>query len=217
MPSSRGSSQSRDWICISCVSCIDRWVLYHYCQLGSSCSRVNCTLKCQIRDAILCLYPSSIPKEMLRMKRKLKARAVWLKLKPKVGKMFQSWMQRKAQVIWSWMLVLTLGNMAFDESRPPVPRQNWKPQSADLCLSREETPAQGNRSNKEAKSDGNHVRETWPRPNPPIDMGCQKLLHRWSKINTHSRIKKSPWTREWHVVWIANVTIPLRHNGGPET
>ena len=28
--SSRGSSQPRDWTCISCVSCIGRWVLYHW-------------------------------------------------------------------------------------------------------------------------------------------------------------------------------------------
>ena len=27
---SRGSSQPRDWICISCISCIGRWILYHY-------------------------------------------------------------------------------------------------------------------------------------------------------------------------------------------
>ena len=33
MPFSRGSSQPRDWTCGSYVSCIGRWVLYHY--LGS--------------------------------------------------------------------------------------------------------------------------------------------------------------------------------------
>ena len=27
--SSRGSSQPRDWTCISCVSCFGRWILYH--------------------------------------------------------------------------------------------------------------------------------------------------------------------------------------------
>ena len=27
---SRGSSQPRDWICISCISFIGRWILYHY-------------------------------------------------------------------------------------------------------------------------------------------------------------------------------------------
>ena len=32
--SSRGSSQSRDWTCVSCVSCIGRWILYHWCHLG---------------------------------------------------------------------------------------------------------------------------------------------------------------------------------------
>ena len=29
MPFSRGSSQPRDWSCISCVSCLDRWAHYH--------------------------------------------------------------------------------------------------------------------------------------------------------------------------------------------
>ena len=35
MPSSRGSSQSRDQTCISYVSCTGRQALYHYCHLGS--------------------------------------------------------------------------------------------------------------------------------------------------------------------------------------
>ena len=35
MPSSRGSSQSRDLTHASHVSCIGRWALYHYCHLGS--------------------------------------------------------------------------------------------------------------------------------------------------------------------------------------
>ena len=29
MPSSRVSSRLRDYICVSCISCIGRWVLYH--------------------------------------------------------------------------------------------------------------------------------------------------------------------------------------------
>ena len=33
--SSRGSSQPRDQIYVSCVSCTGRWVLYHYHHLGS--------------------------------------------------------------------------------------------------------------------------------------------------------------------------------------
>ena len=33
MPSSRGSSQPRDWNHISYVSCIDKWVLYHQASL----------------------------------------------------------------------------------------------------------------------------------------------------------------------------------------
>ena len=28
-PSSRGSSRPRDRTCVSCISCIDRWILYH--------------------------------------------------------------------------------------------------------------------------------------------------------------------------------------------
>ena len=32
---SRGSSQLRDWTCVSCISCIDRWILYQLCHLGS--------------------------------------------------------------------------------------------------------------------------------------------------------------------------------------
>ena len=35
MFSSRGSSQARDWTHVSYVSCIGRWVLYHWCHLGS--------------------------------------------------------------------------------------------------------------------------------------------------------------------------------------
>ena len=34
-PSSRGSSQPRDQTCVSCISCIGRWVLYHQHHLGS--------------------------------------------------------------------------------------------------------------------------------------------------------------------------------------
>ena len=35
MPSSRGSSLPRDGTHISYISCIGRWVLYHWCHLGS--------------------------------------------------------------------------------------------------------------------------------------------------------------------------------------
>ena len=34
-PSSRGYSRVRDRNCVSYVSCIGRWVLYHWCHLGS--------------------------------------------------------------------------------------------------------------------------------------------------------------------------------------
>ena len=30
-----GSSQPRDWTCVSCISCIGRWSLYRWCHLGS--------------------------------------------------------------------------------------------------------------------------------------------------------------------------------------
>ena len=33
MPSSRGSSQPKEWTRVSYFSCIGRWVLYHYCHL----------------------------------------------------------------------------------------------------------------------------------------------------------------------------------------
>ena len=35
MPASRGSSRPRGLTCVSCVSCIGRQVLYHYCHLWS--------------------------------------------------------------------------------------------------------------------------------------------------------------------------------------
>ena len=35
MPSSRRSSRPRDRTHVSLVSCISRWVLYHYCHLGN--------------------------------------------------------------------------------------------------------------------------------------------------------------------------------------
>ena len=35
MTSSKGSSQPRDGTHISYVSCIGRWILYHWCHLGS--------------------------------------------------------------------------------------------------------------------------------------------------------------------------------------
>ena len=35
VPSSRGSSQPSDRTCIFYVSCFGRWVLFHYCHLGS--------------------------------------------------------------------------------------------------------------------------------------------------------------------------------------
>ena len=38
MPSSRGSSRSRDWTHVSCVSCISRQVLYHRCHLKPTAS-----------------------------------------------------------------------------------------------------------------------------------------------------------------------------------
>ena len=42
LPSSRGSSPSRDWTHISYVSCIGRWVLYHWHHLGSPVQSLSC-------------------------------------------------------------------------------------------------------------------------------------------------------------------------------
>ena len=42
MPSSRGSSQPRDWTPVSYVSCIGRWVLYHWHHLGSQVVLILC-------------------------------------------------------------------------------------------------------------------------------------------------------------------------------
>ena len=33
---SRGSSQPKDWTCISWISCIGRWIVYHWCPLGTT-------------------------------------------------------------------------------------------------------------------------------------------------------------------------------------
>ena len=38
---SRGSSQPRDWTHISCVSCMGRQILYHWCHLGSPWHEMN--------------------------------------------------------------------------------------------------------------------------------------------------------------------------------
>ena len=35
MPSSRGSSPPRDWTHISCISCIGRWIIYHFLGEGN--------------------------------------------------------------------------------------------------------------------------------------------------------------------------------------
>ena len=46
MPTSRGSSQPRDWFHISYVSCIERWVLYHLPHLGSQYVQDSSAKKC---------------------------------------------------------------------------------------------------------------------------------------------------------------------------
>ena len=35
IPYSRGSSQYRDQTCITCFSCVERWILYHLCHLNA--------------------------------------------------------------------------------------------------------------------------------------------------------------------------------------
>ena len=42
-PSSRGSSWLRDGTCISYISCIGRWVLYHLSHLGNGSESVSCS------------------------------------------------------------------------------------------------------------------------------------------------------------------------------
>ena len=41
---SRGSSQPRDWTCVSCISCIGGWILYH-CTTSESPGWINWRLK----------------------------------------------------------------------------------------------------------------------------------------------------------------------------
>ena len=66
MPSSRGSSWSRDQTCISHVSCIGRLVLYYWHHLGSPKYRVNTNkatkLKVTFCNVLLC-YPPSPPQD----------------------------------------------------------------------------------------------------------------------------------------------------------
>ena len=60
MPSSRESSRSRDWTCVSCSSCIvGGWILYHWAtkeahtmtvQLPNSWNKVNTILTCSLRS-----------------------------------------------------------------------------------------------------------------------------------------------------------------------
>ena len=45
VPSSRGSSRPRDWTCISCISCIGRWVLYHYHHLEAPPNQLYSNIK----------------------------------------------------------------------------------------------------------------------------------------------------------------------------
>ena len=42
MSSSRASSRPRNWTCVSYVSCIGRWVLYHWPHLGSPVYTLPC-------------------------------------------------------------------------------------------------------------------------------------------------------------------------------
>ena len=39
--SSRGSSQARDWTCISCISCIGRQILYHWATWKALCGMIH--------------------------------------------------------------------------------------------------------------------------------------------------------------------------------
>ena len=75
MPSSRGSSQPKDWACISYVSCTGRWVLYLMCHLGSPAvmlspfqsnlsqilPSLNCVILFSDLQVALCLTTWSLP------------------------------------------------------------------------------------------------------------------------------------------------------------
>ena len=65
MPSSRGSSQPRDWIRVSYVSCSGRWVLYHWRHLGSpSTSESEIKWKCQSLNHVwLFVIPWTVAKQ----------------------------------------------------------------------------------------------------------------------------------------------------------
>ena len=53
---SRGSSQPRDWTCISCASCTGRWVLYH-CATWEDWAFSKATLTCAYGSLELTLLP----------------------------------------------------------------------------------------------------------------------------------------------------------------
>ena len=56
MSSSRGFAQPRDPIHVSCVSCIGRWVLYHYPRLITCLAAQSCPALCNPMD---CSQPGS--------------------------------------------------------------------------------------------------------------------------------------------------------------
>ena len=56
MPSTRGSSQPRDQIQVSYVSCIGRWVLYHECHLGRFTNTITSAPNIQ-KGEIIVSYP----------------------------------------------------------------------------------------------------------------------------------------------------------------
>ena len=56
MPSTRGSSQPRDQIQVSYVSCIGRWVLYHKCHLGRFTNTITSAPNIQ-KGEIIVSYP----------------------------------------------------------------------------------------------------------------------------------------------------------------
>ena len=67
--SSRGSSQPRGWICVSCVSCIDRQILYHWTAWQSQrvwseslVTHLHCMWKVAVILEILCYisWPSQV-------------------------------------------------------------------------------------------------------------------------------------------------------------
>ena len=54
---SRGSSRRRDWICVSCISCTARWILYHWATREASTNHLDffCLFPCPWGGVCVCV------------------------------------------------------------------------------------------------------------------------------------------------------------------